>query len=208
MINTILTYDNQDDNLGDFFERCATTTKESSNPDFNIHEINSQALNELNILLRANQVNDMPFLFVSFTHGSENELLKGGKTPFISNTVNASCLKNSFAYCFACHAGKKLGHSIIENGATAFVGFKDELKIQKFFDAIDSFVDCSTSGIISFISGHNLIQAIEQMKEKYTDYIDQLYLKDMIIASWFMEHRDALVLLGKTDITISDFYIQ
>ncbi len=208
MINTILTYDNQDENLGDFFDRCATATKEGSNPDFNIHEINSQALNELNIQLRVNQVNDMPFLFVSFTHGSENKLLKAGKVPFISDTINASCLKNSFAYCFACHAGKKLGNSIIENGAMAFLGFKDELKIQKFFDAFDCFIDCSTSGILFFISGYNLSESVEQMKKRYTDYVDQFYLKDMILASWFMEHRDALVLLGKTDISISDFYIQ
>ncbi|MGE0020112.1 MAG: hypothetical protein AB7S72_10635 [Draconibacterium sp.] len=205
MINTILTFDNNDFDLGEFFERCATLTKESADADFNIVEINSQSLNELNFQLRAESVNGNSFLFISYTHGSESELLKSGITPFISESINVSCLKNSLSYCFACYAGKKLGQSLINNGAIAFIGFTDELKIQRYFNAFDNFIDCATSGILFFFRGDNLENSIIKMKNKYTDYIDQYYLKDMLIASWFMEHRDALVLLGNSDLTIADF---
>lgn len=205
MINTILTFDNNDLDLGEFFEKCATLTKESADANFNIVEINSQSLNELNFQLRAESVNRNAFLFISYTHGSESELLKSGITPFISETINVSCLKNSFTYCFACYAGKKLGQSLIDNGTVAFVGFTEELKIQQYFYAFESFIDCAISGIIFFFNGDNLARSVSKMKNKYTDCVDRFYIKDMLIASWFMEHRDALILLGNSDLTIADF---
>lgn len=205
MISTILTFDNDDITLGEFFERCAALTKKSMDATFNIVEINSQSLNDLNLQLRTESVNKRGFLFLSYTHGSESELLKNGVTPFISETINVSCLKNSFSYCFACHAGKKLGQSLINNGTVAFVGFTNELKIQKYFDAFDSFIDCATSGILFFLEGENLEKSISKMKIKYTDCVDRFYLNDMLVASWFMEHRDTLVLLGNSNLTIADF---
>lgn len=205
MINTILIYDNNDEDLGEFFEKCATLTKERTDSNFNIAEINSQSLNELTLQIRAESVNEKAFLFVSYTHGSDSELLKSGITPFISESINATSLKNSLSYCFACHAGKKLGHNLIKNGALAFVGFMDELKIQMFFNALNYFVDCATSGIIFFLNGENLGDSIKKMKNKYTECIDQYYIIDIVIASWFMEHRDSLVTIGNTDLKLKDF---
>lgn len=202
MINTIIAYDNTDPDLGEFFEKCATKTKENTDSSFNIVEINSPSLNELNIQLKTDWVNDKAFLFISYSHGSETELLKNGITPFISDSISATCLKNSISYCFACNAGKKLGQSLIDNGAIAFIGFKEEVKIQKFFNAFNSFIDCATSGIIFFFKGDDLSNSIEKMKGKYTDYLDQFYLTDMITASWFMEQRDSLVLLGDKKIKL------
>ena len=206
MINTILTYDHLDNDLGSFFESCALKTKGSTNSDFNILEINSQQLNELAFQFHTESVNKQSFLFISYTHGSETGLLKNGITPFISETINTRCLKNSFAYCFACHSGKILGSTLIKNGAIAFVGYNDKVTIQKFFDAFNSFVDCATSGIIYFISGMGLNESVAKMKEKYTDCIDRFYLKDMIIASFFMENRDAIVVLGDDKILIQQFH--
>jgi hypothetical protein len=208
MINTIIAYDNADTDLGDFFEKCATNTKENADSSFNILEINSQSLNDFYLQLKTDSVNENVFLFISYTHGSDTELLKNGKTPFISDSINVSCLRNGIAYCFACNAGKKLGQALIDNGAIAFVGFKDEVKIQKFFNAFHCFIDCATSGIIFFLNGEDLANSIVKMKEKYTLYLDQFYLTDMIIASWFMEQRDSLVLLGNQNISVLDFQIE
>lgn len=208
MINTIIAYDNADPDLGAFFEKCATKTKENTDSSFNIIEINSQSLNDLNLQLKADTVNDKAFLFISYTHGSETALLKNGIAPFISDSINVTCLKNSFSYCFACNAGKKLGQALIDNGAIAFVGFNDEVKIQKFFNAFHCFIDCATSGIIFFFNGDDLANSIRKMKAKYTDYLDQFYLKDMLTASWFMEQRDSLVLFGDKNTSILDFQVE
>lgn len=207
MINTLLISDNRDARLGDFFERCAEQTKAVTNDSFNIVEINSINLNSLSFQIQAESLNSNTFLFISFTHGTDTELLANGSTPFISGTLNVECLKNCFAYCFACNAGNILGQALIDNEALAFVGFKSELKIQKFFNALDSFIECATSGIRYFISGDTLELSVDKMKLKYTECVDQYYTKDMVVASWFMEHRDSLVVLGKSDISIRDFSI-
>lgn len=206
MINTILTYDNLDNHLGSFFETCALRTKESTDANFNILEISSPQLNELTVQLHTESINKQSFLFISYTHGSETELLKNGVTPFLSELLNIHCLKNSFSYCFACHSGKALGSTLIKNGAIAFVGYNDKVTVQIFFDAFDSFVDCATSGIIFFISGMGLNESVAKMKEKYTECMDRFYLKDMIVASFFMENRDALVVLGDDKIFIHNFH--
>lgn len=205
MINAILTYDNRDVKLGEFFNLCANKTKYSMTEGIYCQEINSQSLHELTIKIRTDAVNQNPFLFISFTHGTETELLKGGNIPFLSTTINEKGLTNSLSYCFACHSGKKLGNTLVENGALAFVGYDKEVIVQIFFNALDRFVDCATSGIIYFIGGMNLNESIVKMKEKYTECVDHFYLRDMIIASSFMENRDALVLLGNRELTIEDF---
>ena len=207
MINTLLVSDNKDDQLGFFFEECAEHTKAVTNGSFNIVEINSRNLNSISLRIQAESFNFNAFLFISYTHGTDTELLANGSTPFISDTLNVECLKNCFAYCFACHAGNKLGQSLIDNKALAFVGFKSELKIQKYFGAFESFTDCATSGVRYFFSGDNLEISINKMKSKYTECVDQYYSKDMVVASWFMEHRDSLILLGKSDLSIRDFLI-
>ena len=184
-----------------------TITKKNTDSSFNIIEINSPSLNELNFQLKADSVNGKAFLFISYTHGSETELLNNGTIPFLSDSINVTCLKNSLSYCFACNAGKKLGQSLIDNGAIAFVGYKDELKIQKFFNAFNSFIECATFGIILFINGDDLFSSIRKMKNRYTDCMDQFYLKDMLIASWFMEHRDSLIVLGNQNVKIIDFQV-
>lgn len=205
MINTLLVSDNGDDRLGDFFGECAEQTKSTTNDSFNLVEINSRNLNSFSFQLQAESFNPGTFLFISYTHGTDTELLANGSTPFISDTLNVESLKNCFAYCFACYAGNKLGQALIDNKALAFVGFKSELKIQRFFNALDSFIECATSGIGYFILGDNLEVSINKMKLKYTECVDQYYLRDIVVASWFMEHRDSLLILGDSMIQIDDF---
>lgn len=204
MINTLLVSDDRDDRLGDFFEECAQQTKAVTNDSFNIVEINSRNLNGLNFQIQTESFNQNAFLFISYTHGTDTELLSNGSTPFVSDTLNSECLKNCFIYCFACNAGNQLGQVLIDNKALSFVGFKSELKIQRHFGAFESFIDCATSGIRYFILGDSLEISVNKMKSVYTDCVDLYYSKDMIVASWFMEHRDSLVVLGKSDITIGD----
>ena len=207
MINTILAYDEKDVILGEFFNLCAIKTKVAINDGINLLEINSQSLNEVTIHLRTEALNSKPYLFITFTHGSESELLKNGSVPFLSTTINEKGLKNSLSYCFACHSGKELGHTLIENGSLAFVGYNKEVTVQKFFDALDSFVECATCGLKYFFNEMSLANSITLMKEKYTDCVDRFYSRDMIIASSFMENRDALILLGNKELTINDFYV-
>jgi hypothetical protein len=206
MINTLLIYDNLDADLGDFFDQCALYTRNFTNESYNIIELNNNNLNELNFQLKTSLFNTDNFLCISYTHGSETELLSLARIPFLSEQININAVQNSFAYCFACHAGKQLGYSMVNNGALAFVGFKDELKIQVFFYAFDRFISCATAGIKYFFSGMSIYDSVIKMKNEYTTCIDDFYEIDLIVASCFMEHRDALVILGNPNLQITDFH--
>lgn len=207
MINALLVCDNNDSNLGDFFEKCKIETERllaSSDFEFNTIEISGNAAFEIAVPMNANSINSNPFLFVSYTHGSEDELLKNWNNPFISIDQNIDSLKNSFAYCYACKAGKNLGKQLCANGSLCFIGYKENVTVQKYFGAEDAFIECAVCGIEALVEGNSTSQTLNIMKEKHTEYIDDFYLRDMLTASLFMDNRDALVLHGNNELTINN----
>ena len=207
MINTLLVYDNNDQSLGEFFEKCNVETEmllDSSDFNFNYSNISGNAAFEIAVPLKAKSINSNPFLFISYTHGSENELLKNGNTPFLSTTYEVDVLKNSIAYCYACKAGKNFGKDVCENGALCFIGYSESITVQKYFGAEDVFIDCAVCGIKALIEGNTTGEALLTMKNRYTECIDDFYIKDMLTALLFMENRDALVLHGNPELTIND----
>ncbi|HTO15635.1 MAG TPA: hypothetical protein VLZ83_07680 [Edaphocola sp.] len=208
MINALLVCDNNDSNLGDFFEKCKVETERllaSSDFKFNKIEISGNAAFEIAVPMNANSINSKPFLFVSYSHGSEDELLKNGNNPFISIAQNIDSLKNSFAYCYACKAGKNLGKELCANGSLCFIGYNENVTVQKYFGAENAFIECAVCGIEALAKGNTTGQVLIMMKNKYTECIDDFYSKDMLTATLFMENRDALVLHGNTELTIEDF---
>lgn len=209
MINTLLVYDENDTVLGDFFGDCfnSTQTHLSTEKDLFIDSVNSRSLNEASILFKATRLNGKPFLFISYSHGSENELLKNGCTPFVSVTNNHTCFVNSFSYCFACSSGKQLGKTLVENGSKCFIGYNKEVYIQLFFNAKTHFVECATHGIKSFFDGKTIHETIVDMKMKYTEKIDEFYKKDMLTASLFLHNRDAIISHGDTSLKIDSFIV-
>lgn len=209
MINTMLVYDNADTSLGDFFQLCSNRTKEflSENDDILVEEIKSNILNDLTINLRSKQVNKKPFIFISYSHGSETDLLKSGVTPYISTTINCDSLINAFAYCFSCESGKELGKALCDKGTLCFIGYNKIVTVQLYFDYVDSFKECAVKGIESFVNGNTTGEVLVDMKNIYTNSIDELYLKDFPTASLLMDNRDALVIHGDTKLTLNDFKI-
>ncbi len=207
MINTLLVCDNNDIGLGDFFEKCRIETDRifnASKHQFESIVVSGNAIFEMVVPINAKSINSNPFLFASYSHGSDSELLKSGITPFLSVDYEVDCLNNSIAYCFACKAGKSLGKVLCENGTLCFIGYTENVTIQKYFGAEDAFIECAVCGIQSFIGGNTTGQMLDSIKEKYTEYIDEFYPKDMLTATLFMKNRDALILHGDSELTIGD----
>ena len=207
MINTLIVCDNNDVEVGDFFNRCKIKTEKkiaTSKLQFEKNEVTRNAVFEMLVPMFANRINSKPFLFVSYSHGSENELLKNGTTPFISTDYEVKCLKNSIAFCYACKAGKNLGKELCKNDTLCFIGYDNDVIIQKYFGAENSFIECATIGIEYFIDGNSTGQTLKLIKDRYTKFIDDFYLKDMLTATLFMQNRDALILHGDSEVTIND----
>jgi len=207
MINSILVSDSNDNTLGDFFEKCKVKSEEilqSSQKEINLNVIPANAAFDMVLPMQLPNINADRFIFVSYTHGSETELLQNGVTPFISSSDNENHLKNAFAYCFACEAGTTLGKELCEKGTIAFIGYDKEVTVQVYFNAEESFIECATSGLTALVNGMSIKDVYSSMKEKYNDCIDEFYTKDFLTASLFMDNRDALVLHGNGELTIDD----
>src|SRR5690606_5216767 len=107
MVSTVLAVDNNDADLGDFFRECS----EDLVTHFNhikkgIKILDSTKLNDIIIKVTLEKLNK--FIFLVYSHGSENELLAKGAIPFITSE-NASDFCNSFFYTCSCHTAKVLG---------------------------------------------------------------------------------------------------
>ena len=135
-------------------------------------------------------------IFISYTHGSKTELLVNGLTPFLSSSLNIDYLQQSVTYCFACYAGEELGKLLVDNGTVAFIGYNDKVTVQRFFNAEKYFVECATYGIKSLLNNRSIKETTIDIKEKYNECIDELYLKDFPSASLLMENRDCLIYYG------------
>ncbi len=207
MINTLIVCDDNDIEVGDFFNKCRTKTVDlltSSKHQFEKTVVAGNMAFEMVVPMNTNIINSKPFLFVSYSHGSEDELLKNGITPFLSIDYEVESLKNAFAYCYACKAGRNLGIELCENGALCFIGYNENVTIQTYFGAEGSFVECAICGVQFFIEGNSSGQTLIMIKEKYTSFMDDFYIKDMLTASLFMQNRDALVLHGDSELSIND----
>lgn len=207
MINLILASDTEDAVLGDFLANCSIETSNMLNGgySYDVRELNGSNLNDLMLFLTANAFNSNPFLFISYTHGSRTELLRDAMYPILSTTLNKGCLKNSFAYCFACDAGIELGPTLIDDGTLCFIGYDNTVRVQKYFDAPKRLIECATEGLRAFMNGKDCGESFDDMISKYTSTIDEIYQTDTILASLFMHNRDALVIHGDEKLTINNF---
>lgn len=202
MLKTIVIYDDRDPEIGLFFEWCFKKTSEILDEN-KMDTISSRQLSDLTLAVKLPQYNNSPFLFITFTHGSETEILKEGNIPFLSTTINVELMKNSFSYCFACYAGKTLGPAVIAHGGLCFVGYKNEIYTHTGY--FPEFSTCLLKGLQSFLMGKDIRASIEEMKEAYNRQIDSLYEKDYLVASLLLENRDALVVYGNKDLKLSNF---
>jgi len=175
MINTLLAYDDQDSELGAFFESCGKEVIDFidnlKEEDWNTVDLNSKSLNSLNV-----------------------ELQTGN---FKNNFVFAS-----FSFCFACSAGVDLGPDLIAKGTLGFIGYSDEVWVVPIYPAFSS---CAVAGLFSFYDGATIKQAFEFGKNKYLIEVDILYKIDFVAAANLSEIRDSLVFLGDGDLSIKEF---
>lgn len=207
MINALIVSDTKDPELGNFFQECKEKTELILDSEkFNKITIDGKAVFNILLPLKANNFKAKPYLFINYSHGNDEQLLQYGNEEYLSLTTNIECLKNAFVYSFSCKTGKILGKYLCDNaGSLCFIGYKEDLIIQEFFYARDAFIDCATCGLSAFSNGATTKQVYTSIKEKYTEYIDEFYMKDLPTASLFMINRDALCIYGDENLTLNSF---
>ena len=200
MINVILAIDEEDHILGGFYSDCLRDFENFKTTMCTLSYIRSNALNEASVLMTV--PGGQRFVFLAYSHGSENELLSGGVTPYISNSINVTAFKGALFYTCSCSTGKKLGYSLIENECTSYIGYKEKFEIWDFNR--QPFVECANYGYKLFTQGENIESIIVKMKEKYDEHIDN-YTNDFFGAAHLLANKNALLALGSMDFSLKHF---
>ncbi len=199
MINTFLAIDDLDEKLGSFYTECLTDLQSIAENNSTLIAIRSNNLNDLHISLAIPQTENV--IFLAYSHGSANELLANGVTPYISDTLNTNLFKGSFFYTCSCSTAKKLGHTLIENECASYIGYKEEFTIWDYNRP--PFVECANLGYKLFLSGHNISSIQSIMKEKYDEHIDN-YTNDFFGAACLLSNKNALVALGNLEYSVNN----
>lgn len=193
MINILLAFDEEDENIGSFNQGCKEDyeTYFSGSDYKNITYINSNSLNSLNVQIKSEE--EQPFIFAAYSHGEKYRLF-AKEGDYVSSTVNITSFKNSFFYTVSCHTASQLGLELITNGCKCYFGYKTLFNSWLGFK---DFSECANFGFFKFIEGITTDDIFKQMMTKYNHHIDSLYKNDFFQASLLRENRDGLIKLGE-----------
>lgn len=212
MINFIIACDNQDDNLGTYFEDCknqllGVITENSRFKNVQVREIMGNQCNNACIDMTIPLYNTQPFVFIAYSHGNEKALCCKNNY-YVEKNVNDYHFVNSLFYTAACSVGKELGVHLIEKGCLAFVGYNRVISVLKPIHRKIS-MNCDNAGIVAFLlEDITIFEACKKMKNYYTQEIDRLTnFKDMLFAGELVEARNSLVCLGNENLKKEDLFI-
>lgn len=206
MINALIVCDKDDDKLGDFFCLCKNHTiylSQKLKPSLNIRETHDIDVDNMGRYV--SDINLSNFLFFGFVHGSRECMYINSNIEFINATTNYYLLSNAFVYAFSCYNGSELADILINNSVHTYWGYSNKAWV--CHDFMEDFKECALSGYSHFIEGCSVAEAEMKMIADMNNKIDKLYNVNILAATLLMENRDAMVVKGRKDLTISDFRI-
>jgi prepilin-type processing-associated H-X9-DG protein len=214
MISVNIAFDNNDIGLGDFFRQCKEDLirflddqkiDNGNNTEYDVHEMHSGRCNVVYVDVRLPLINGNNFLFIAYSHGDVDCLTAGGSY-YIDSNSNSQLFKNSFFYAVACRTGADLGPALVGKGSHAFIGYSEDYYVPN--GHVPLFINCVNVGVKMFLIGQTAKESFRLMVQHYDQKIDELKeLNDIIPASWLVKNREALVFLGKEDLTIANFNV-
>lgn len=206
MVNLVVIYDKNDNVLGDFFCKCRSLVLDILlNNKIDISVVDECCIDASQLADCLSRVNQNNFVFCGFLHGNLDSMLINGGDRLISTEINHYLLTNAFIYTFSCHCGAQLADALIKNNAHTFWGYNAEAYVCN--DYIDIFAKCSLAGYKYFIEGNAISRSEELMVADINLALDELYLKNALVAACLMDNRNAMVVKGDKNLTIQDFQV-
>lgn len=208
MINAIITYHDNDVDLGDYFTGSHTDlTNHFDNKPIAITSIAGDNCTEQFVNATITGLRGVRFIFIAVAHGNED--IVAANEAFVSQN-NVVQFNNSLFYSCSCLNGASLGNKLIAAGCLAFVGYMKVVTV--ILDYLAVFYTCQNFGIKSFLETAEILSmSFQKMHDYYTSEINRLLTgstDDIIAASYLIANRDALILLGDGNLTSNDFKIQ
>lgn len=214
MINVLITYDDNDTDLGDYFLDSFThvTTEFSKNPLVSTTSHRGLSCTEATINGTVLGYGDARFIFVGLSHGDENTLCINTTEEDYISFNNATHFKNSLFYSTACSNGTALGLELIRLQCSTFIGYKGEISIPETDSHHEVFMRCEIYAIGEFINSLKTIQTtFNEMIDLFTSEYERLIqgsMWDVIAAAYLINARDEFTLLGSRDLVVTDFHIK
>jgi hypothetical protein len=207
MIKLLLVVDDNDNSLGEYFNKSYVDFSNflKQKNDINESVLKNGSCNGEKVVETIKTFNDTPFIFISFSHGNEESLLTASNA--IVDANNASYFNNSFFYTSACLVGRRLGQTLIDNKCRCFIGYTEEVTIMTLYE--ECFVICENHGVKMFCEGvKTTFESFNSMVEKYDEEIDNLLqsgnIDDIIAASTLVGNKDSLIFIGEKSLTLND----
>lgn len=211
MINILIAYDNQNHNLGRYFEDCKSDLinflDEHGELVNSISEIPSIRCNVAYIDLVIPKINQVPFIFVAYTHGISDGLRCNGDS-FVS-TENTHHFENSLFYTTACLSGRILAPDLINKGCKAFIGFKEESEVFENNLYRQLFIECDNYALKKLISTNATIgESYDSTKRFYSSKIDKLIElgEDPLYIAALVANKEALICIGDKNLKKEDIF--
>ncbi|WP_024772114.1 hypothetical protein [Aquimarina macrocephali] len=205
MINLIVAYDDNDLDLGDYFELSFNdiSVNFSTNNGITVRPIRGLNCTEDYVLGEINSFTEEPFGFVGLSHGDESHLLT-------ENNVYVDCnslahFKKTLFYSTACSTAIELGKLLIKNDCFSYVGFADDT-FATYEEFYNDYIECENYCLKDFFNSENTIkQSFDSMLKRFDEKILELESKDeILVAMELIGNKDSFVLYGNTELTKSD----
>ena len=191
--------DNEDENLGHFFQSCHDRIREVSVANgFDYKSITSESLTKDKINEHTSEADN--YVFSAFSHGTDDTLLCG-KEIYIEASDNVKNFYSSVFYTFACNTANGIGKEFENTYVLGYFGYNNSAWVVPAFE--DIFVDCATKGLVSYIEGKTLKEARKDLIAEYDKHLKNARLNP--VYACLLKNKQALVtIINNEEKTIND----
>ncbi|MGB0929457.1 MAG: hypothetical protein ACPGVB_01685 [Chitinophagales bacterium] len=205
MPRIVIAFDDRDKKLGDYFVRLRKHLLELiEGMDFEVIEVPSSRLNQASINELIPKINDAPFLFIAYSHGTSNSLIANNQA-YIEVNINTYLFQNALFYTHACSTGKELGRDLEVQKVHAFWGYESAIYVVPDFE--DTFIECANWGLLCFLEGETAYQSYRAMKRKYSLEGIVLRQTNFVAGQELVKAKNALVFYGNRNFTVNDLLV-
>lgn len=214
MIRILIASDDLDVRLGGYFKACKGEMMTVINAEIDegkslhVEEILPNNCNNAYINIKYAEFKEIPFIWVSYSHGNENSIMVNGSS-LISAGDDNSIFSNTLFYTNSCLSGKFLGPDLINQNCRSFIGYDQSIVAFKNENQEIS-LKCDNVGLISFLTADvTAYDAFNDMKKYYTQQANRLLdLGDILSSGLLINAREALVFHGDESLKKTDLFFE
>ena len=191
--------DNEDQELGHFFQSCHDKIRDVAVAnDFQYESLTSQHLTKENINKHTSGAGD--YVFAAFSHANDDAFVCGGNT-YIGGNDNVKNFYSSIFYSFACYTANGIGKEFEKAYVLGYSGYNNEVTVVPACE--EMFVECATRGLVSYIEGKTLEEAVSDLIAEYDRCLSQAKV-NLIYASLLKNKQALVTIINAGNKTIND----